>query len=265
MRESLASPVAKPRKRPVRTSPRMEPYKKTVDDWLRADLEAPRKQRHTAKRIGTRLEEEFGVTLPYTTVRDFVTARRRVIAAEEGAPVEGYLTRHNVPGADAEVDFGEIWVDLAGERVKCFLFAFRLAFPAGQRPDPVADSERADRIAYRAFSPDAARVSIRRETVGPEATGSHRSVATSARQSSPSATARATSRRILPGPWTARGFRHGARAADIAPRFRPSGVAVRAIGVTGPVRPLADRQQVSHPVSACCPLMRTWSYGRSEA
>ncbi|WP_427925258.1 IS21 family transposase [Streptomyces sp. cg40] len=128
VREALASPVANPRKRPVRISPRMEPYKKTVDEWLRADLEAPRKQRHTAKRIGTWLEEEFGVTLPYTTVRDFVTARRRAIAAQEGVPAEGYLTRHNVPGADAEVDFGEVWVDLAGERVKCFLFAFRLAY-----------------------------------------------------------------------------------------------------------------------------------------
>ncbi|MGC9543994.1 IS21 family transposase [Streptomyces sp. UG1] len=127
VREALASPVPQPRKRPVRISPRMEPYKKTVDEWLRADLEAPRKQRHTAKRIGTRLEEEFGVTLPYTTVRDFVTARRQAIA-EEGVPVEGFLTRHNAPGADAEVDFGEVWVDLAGQRVKCYLFAFRLAY-----------------------------------------------------------------------------------------------------------------------------------------
>ncbi|MFJ8531758.1 IS21 family transposase [Streptomyces sp. NPDC093591] len=127
VREALASPVPQPRKRPVRISPRMEPYKKTVDEWLRADLEAPRKQRHTAKRIGTRLEEDFGVTLPYTTVRDFVTARRRAIA-EEGVPVEGFLTRHNAPGADAEVDFGEVWVDLAGQRVKCYLFAFRLAY-----------------------------------------------------------------------------------------------------------------------------------------
>ncbi|MFJ9566062.1 IS21 family transposase [Streptomyces fuscichromogenes] len=128
VREALASPVPKPRKRPVRTSPRMEPYKKTVDAWLRADLDAPRKQRHTAKRIGTRLEEEFGVTLPYTTVRDFVTARRRAIAEEGGAAAEGYLIRHNAPGADAEVDFGEVWVDLAGQRVKCYLFAFRLAY-----------------------------------------------------------------------------------------------------------------------------------------
>ncbi|MFJ8637486.1 IS21 family transposase [Streptomyces sp. NPDC093568] len=128
VREALASPVPKPRKPPARTSPRMEPYKKTVDEWLRADLEAPRKQRHTAKRIGARLQEEFGVTLPYTTVRDFVTARRRAIAAEGGVPAEGFLVRHNAPGADAEVDFGEVWVDLAGQRVKCFLFAFRLAY-----------------------------------------------------------------------------------------------------------------------------------------
>ncbi|WP_344442514.1 Mu transposase domain-containing protein [Kitasatospora nipponensis] len=29
---------------------------------------------------------------------------------------------------DAEVDFGEVWVDLADERTKCYLFAFRLAY-----------------------------------------------------------------------------------------------------------------------------------------
>ena len=48
-------------------------------------------ERHTAKRIGTRLEEEFGVALPYTTVRDFVTARRRAITAG-CVPAEGYLS-----------------------------------------------------------------------------------------------------------------------------------------------------------------------------
>ncbi len=41
---------------------------------------------------------------------------------------EGLLVRHNVSGADAEVDFGEVWVDLAGQRVKCYLFAFRLTY-----------------------------------------------------------------------------------------------------------------------------------------
>ncbi|MGW9213588.1 hypothetical protein ACWGR4_42420 [Embleya sp. NPDC055664] len=29
---------------------------------------------------------------------------------------------------DAEVDFGEVWVDLAGSRTKCYLFAFRPAY-----------------------------------------------------------------------------------------------------------------------------------------
>jgi hypothetical protein len=38
-------------------------------------------------------------------VRDFVTARRRAIAEEGGAPAEGFLIRHNFPGADSEVDF----------------------------------------------------------------------------------------------------------------------------------------------------------------
>lgn len=59
-------------------------------------------------------------------------------------------------------------------------------------------SARADQIAVRAFGPAVARVSMRRETVESEATGSNtagsaRSVPTSARQSPPSATARATS------------------------------------------------------------------------
>lgn len=67
---TLTSSMAASRKAPRRVSPRMEPCKKTVDKWVRENLEAPRKQRHTAKRIGARLEKEFGVTLACTTVRD---------------------------------------------------------------------------------------------------------------------------------------------------------------------------------------------------
>lgn len=35
---------------------------------------------------------------------------------------------HNAPGSDAEVDFGKVWADLAGQRLKCCLLAFRLAY-----------------------------------------------------------------------------------------------------------------------------------------
>ncbi|MFD4562176.1 IS21 family transposase [Streptomyces sp. NPDC058469] len=128
VREALSSPVPTPRRRAVRTSPRMEPYKKRVDAWLRADLEAPRKQRHTVRRIVARIEEEFGEAIPYPTVRDFVAARRKEIAAQAGAPAEAFVTRHNALGADAEVDFGDVYVDLAGQRTRCYLFAFRLAY-----------------------------------------------------------------------------------------------------------------------------------------
>ncbi len=47
---------------------------------LREDLEAPRKQRHTARRVLARLAEEHGVTeVAYSTVRDYVRARRTEI------------------------------------------------------------------------------------------------------------------------------------------------------------------------------------------
>lgn len=82
-------------------------------------------------------------------------------------------------------------------------------------------SGRAARIAARAFSPETARVWMRRETVGSGATGpnmagSTRSMSTSARQSPPNATARATSR----GP-SRDHVRPAAFATVSAPRISP--------------------------------------------
>lgn len=54
VREALAHAEPVPRKTLVRRSPQLEPLKKVVDEWLRADLDAPRKQRHTARRIHAR-------------------------------------------------------------------------------------------------------------------------------------------------------------------------------------------------------------------
>lgn len=128
VREALTSPKPKPRRPPVRRSPRLDPYKKTIDEWLRVDLTAPRKQRHTARRIASRLREEVGADVPYPTVRDYVTARRPQIAVEAGAPVEGFIIRHNRPGADAEVDFGAAMVEIDGVMTNCHLFVFRMAY-----------------------------------------------------------------------------------------------------------------------------------------
>jgi len=70
VRQAMESAMPVPRKKPVRNSPRLDAVKPLIDDMLRVDLSAPRKQRHTVPRIVARLTDEHGMTdLPYTTRR----------------------------------------------------------------------------------------------------------------------------------------------------------------------------------------------------
>jgi transposase len=130
VREALTRADPAPRKTPERRSARLEPFKAVIDGWLRADLDAPRKQRHTATRIHARLLDEHeagGVS--YAAVRDYVARRRPEIRIEEGrAPAKVFIPQHHPPGMEAEVGFGELWVRLAGVLVKCYLFAFRMSY-----------------------------------------------------------------------------------------------------------------------------------------
>ncbi|MFF4490533.1 hypothetical protein ACFY0F_29330 [Streptomyces sp. NPDC001544] len=50
----------------------LDPYKAVIDGILRADLDAPRKQRHTVTRIFHRLVEEHGADVSYAMVRRYV-------------------------------------------------------------------------------------------------------------------------------------------------------------------------------------------------
>ena len=73
--QALESAVRPPRKTPQRIAPRLEPFKTAIDAMLRSDLDAPKKQRHTARRILARLVDEHGAAgLSYSTVRDHVRA-----------------------------------------------------------------------------------------------------------------------------------------------------------------------------------------------
>ena len=69
---------------------------------LRVDLAAPRKQRHTAKRVLARLVDEHGAgALSYSTVRDYVARRRPEIAVEAGRALEeGFVPQTHEPGAE---------------------------------------------------------------------------------------------------------------------------------------------------------------------
>src|SRR5436190_6186400 len=61
VRQALAAALSPPRKLPVgRPAPKLGAYRPVIDEWLVADREAPRKQRHTAKRIWERLVSEHG-------------------------------------------------------------------------------------------------------------------------------------------------------------------------------------------------------------
>ena len=125
VRRALASPLPPPRRRPEgRRAPALGEYRALIDAWLEADLEAPRKQRHTAKRIWRRLVDEHGAEVAETTVRDYVRRRRR----ELGEPGQVFVPQVHQAGMEAEVDWGEAQVVLAGRPVRVQLFFLRACF-----------------------------------------------------------------------------------------------------------------------------------------
>jgi transposase len=129
VRQALESAVPPPRKIPQRVAPRLEPFRAVIDNMLRSDLEAPKKQRHTARRVLARLVDEHDATgLSYSTVRDHIRKRRPQIAAEAGRPLElGFVPQTHPPAAEAEVDFHDLWVVLVGVKTKTALFTMRLS------------------------------------------------------------------------------------------------------------------------------------------
>jgi len=101
-----------------------------IDEMLRDDLAAPRKQLHTARRVFERLADEHGARVSYSYVAKYVARRRPEIAAEDrgrDAGLDGFVPQVREPGAEAEVDFGDVTVELAGQLTRCFMFAFRLS------------------------------------------------------------------------------------------------------------------------------------------
>src|SRR5665811_696650 len=96
----------------------MGPYLPLVRQWLADDESAPRKQRHTARRIYDRLESEHGFAGAEVTVRQAVARLR-------GARREVYVPLEAPWGQIAQADFGGAVVTLAGRRTEVALFCLR--------------------------------------------------------------------------------------------------------------------------------------------
>jgi transposase len=125
VRQALASAVPPPRKPyPRRPRPAIDPYARVIDGWLLADRQVPRKQRHTARRVWQRLVAEHGATLSEVTVSRYVARRKAELGLDQ---IEVSVPQAHLPGAEAEVDFGEFHAMIAGVLTKLWLFVLRLS------------------------------------------------------------------------------------------------------------------------------------------
>ncbi|MCE7011762.1 IS21 family transposase [Kibdelosporangium philippinense] len=132
VREALANAVPKERKKPPPRRSVLEPAYGLIDEMLIADLSSPRKQKHTTARIYQRLVSEHGFTeAGRTTVYTYVARRRTELVGElreRQMHLEGMVPQQHLPGEEAEVDFADVWVRVAGQVMKCHLFTLRLSY-----------------------------------------------------------------------------------------------------------------------------------------
>ena len=104
-----------------RTSPVMDPFKSIIERWLEEDKSQPKKQRHTAHRIFTRLVGEHNFTGGERTVRQYVS---RLKPNFQGM----FIPLEFDPGADAQCDWGEAFVYMGDKLVPVQALCMKLSY-----------------------------------------------------------------------------------------------------------------------------------------
>ncbi|MDQ7778922.1 MAG: IS21 family transposase [Planctomycetota bacterium] len=107
--------VTKPRRKV-----KLDPFIGVIDEMLEGDKEAPKKQRHTAKRVFQRLKDEHGFTGSYTIVKDYVREKKLRLK-------EVFLPLAQRPGT-SQTDFGQAKAVLGGKQVTAHFFCMALPF-----------------------------------------------------------------------------------------------------------------------------------------
>ena len=103
-----------------RAKPKIDEFLPVSHQILVDDRQAPKKQRHTAWRIFERLRSEHQFRGKYTIVKDAVRAWKQTHQ-------EVFLPLSHPPG-EAQVDFGEATIRLAGQETKVALFVMTLPY-----------------------------------------------------------------------------------------------------------------------------------------
>lgn len=104
IKEIIAAAEPKPYVRLNPPAMVIDPFKPIIDAILVADAAAPRKQRHTAKKMFRRLRDEHGFPGSYERVRLYLRDR---VKSER----ETFIPLDHDPGQRVEFDFGHVYVD----------------------------------------------------------------------------------------------------------------------------------------------------------
>jgi transposase len=126
-RDTIRKAITHPAPRPYqlekpRAAPMIGPYKQKIEELLDESSQQRRKQRYTAHKIYELLVQD-GYKGSEGAVHNYVSQRRKKREVKKA-----YLPLEFDPGMDAQVDWAEAEVWLAGERIKVNLFMMRMNY-----------------------------------------------------------------------------------------------------------------------------------------